>query len=61
VKLTSEQIEHARKLIDKGEGRQYVAASLTLAVRRYTGRLPSAVLHFSAEKLFGNLRKSELH
>ena len=25
VKLTPEQINHARKLIDKGEARQYVA------------------------------------
>jgi hypothetical protein len=27
VKLTSEQIDHARKLIDKGEARQYVGRS----------------------------------
>jgi len=30
VKLTPEQIEHARKLIDKGEGRQYVADLLNV-------------------------------
>ena len=30
VKLTPEQIDHARKLIDKGEGRQYVADFLNV-------------------------------
>ena len=30
VKLTYEQIEHARKLIDKGEARQYVADLLSV-------------------------------
>jgi len=30
VKLTPEQIEHARKLIDKGEARQYVAGLLNV-------------------------------
>jgi DNA invertase Pin-like site-specific DNA recombinase len=30
VKLTPEQIDHARKLIDKGEGRQYVADLLNV-------------------------------
>jgi DNA invertase Pin-like site-specific DNA recombinase len=29
-KLTPEQIEHARKLIDKGEARQYVADLLNV-------------------------------
>jgi hypothetical protein len=32
--LSSEQINHARKLIDKGEARQYVADLLNVAVRR---------------------------
>jgi DNA invertase Pin-like site-specific DNA recombinase len=30
VKLTPEQIDHARKLIDKGEARQYVANLLNV-------------------------------
>jgi len=30
VKLTPEQIDHARKLIDKGEARQYVADLLNV-------------------------------
>ena len=30
VKLSAEQIEHARKLIDKGEARQYVADLLNV-------------------------------
>ena len=30
VKLTPEQIDHARRLIDKGEARQYVAALLNI-------------------------------
>jgi hypothetical protein len=30
VKLTPEQIDHARKLIDKGEPRQYVADILSV-------------------------------
>jgi DNA invertase Pin-like site-specific DNA recombinase len=30
VKLTPEQIEHARKLIDRGEARQYVAEILSV-------------------------------
>jgi DNA invertase Pin-like site-specific DNA recombinase len=30
VKLTPDQIEHARKLIDKGEARQYVADLLNV-------------------------------
>jgi DNA invertase Pin-like site-specific DNA recombinase len=30
VKLTAEQIDHARKLIDKGEARQYVADLLNV-------------------------------
>jgi DNA invertase Pin-like site-specific DNA recombinase len=30
VKLTPEQIAHARKLIDKGEARQYVADLLNV-------------------------------
>ena len=30
VKLTSEQIDHARKLIDKGEARQYMADLLNV-------------------------------
>jgi DNA invertase Pin-like site-specific DNA recombinase len=30
VKLTSEQIDHARKLIDKGEARQYIADLLNV-------------------------------
>jgi DNA invertase Pin-like site-specific DNA recombinase len=30
VKLTAEQIDHARKLIDKGEARQYVAGLLNV-------------------------------
>jgi len=29
-KLTSDQIDHARKLIDKGEARQYVAGLLNV-------------------------------
>ena len=30
VKLTAEQIDHARKLIDRGEARQYVADLLNV-------------------------------
>ena len=30
VKLSSDQVEHARKLIDKGEARQYVADLLSV-------------------------------
>ena len=30
VKLTPEQIEHARKLIDQGEARQYVAGAVPI-------------------------------
>ena len=30
VNLTAEQTDHARKLIDKGEGRQYVADLLNV-------------------------------
>jgi DNA invertase Pin-like site-specific DNA recombinase len=30
VKLTPDQIDHARKLIDKGEARQYVADLLNV-------------------------------
>ena len=30
MKLTQEQIDHARKLIDKGEARQYVADLLNV-------------------------------
>ena len=30
VKLTAKQIEHARQLIEKGEGRQYVADLLNV-------------------------------
>jgi len=30
VKLTPEEVDHARKLIDKGEARQYVADLLTV-------------------------------
>ena len=33
----AEQIEHARKLIDQGEARQYVADLLNVAARRSIG------------------------
>ena len=36
VKLTTEQIHHARKLIDKGDARQYVADLPKLAAQRFT-------------------------
>jgi DNA invertase Pin-like site-specific DNA recombinase len=43
VKLTREKIDHARKLIDKGEARQYVADLLNVdcsaLYRALTGRL----------------------
>jgi DNA invertase Pin-like site-specific DNA recombinase len=42
VKLTPERIDHARKLIDKGEARQYVADLLNVGrstlYRALTGR-----------------------
>jgi len=38
VKLTPEQTKHARKLIDKGDARQYVADTLIV---RSIGRWPS--------------------
>src|SRR3984893_9739847 len=39
VKLTSEQIDHARKLRDKGEARQYVADLLNVGRSTLYGRL----------------------
>ena len=46
VKLTAEQIDHARKLVDKGEARKYVADLPLDALQGAYRLIPKGLLFF---------------